>query len=161
MSKKKKALIISLCVVVALVITAVCVHLIRPDITYSIYSKITWYRLIAQGNGTDEDGDGIIDYVTNYDTLSNRRKSPISDEDRESVKAELLSFIQGKDAAEIDIINDDLKIADEDIVDGAVAKQFYLFNNSIYLQIDDLVMYRFQLNKNTKVTSYIKYELEA
>ena len=48
-----------------------------------------------------------------------------------------------------------------DIVSDAVMKQCYYFNGSIYMQISDTYMFRFQLDSENKVESYIKYSLEA
>lgn len=52
-------------------------------------------------------------------------------------------------------------IAEEDITSDAVIEQIYWFNGSIYTQINNKYIYRFQLDSNNIVESYVKYELEA
>lgn len=49
-----------------------------------------------------------------------------------------------------------------DIVRSAEINNSYIFNNAIYLQINNEYMYRFQLNSSTKlIESYIRYQLEG
>lgn len=56
---------------------------------------------------------------------------------------------------------EDLYIYEEDLVSTPEIKQYYSSNNTIYLQINDKYMYRFQLNNATGlIESYIKYNLE-
>ena len=52
-------------------------------------------------------------------------------------------------------------IVSEDIEQDAIIEQIYWFNGSIYAQVNNKYMYRFQLNSNNLIESYIKYELEA
>ena len=57
---------------------------------------------------------------------------------------------------------EDFEISSSDIIDTPNIKNRYIFNNAIYLQINDEYMYRFQLNNYTKlIESYIKYQLEG
>lgn len=56
--------------------------------------------------------------------------------------------------------NSDVRIDDRDIQDNVNINNKYFFNGSIYVQCND-VMYRFQLDENNIIISYIKYELEA
>lgn len=56
----------------------------------------------------------------------------------------------------------DFYIYEEDLVSNPEIKQYYSSNNTIYLQISDKYMYRFQLNNATGlIESYLKYNLEA
>lgn len=50
---------------------------------------------------------------------------------------------------------------DEDVVSDAELKQCYHTYSAVYIQVNDDYMYRFQLNSDKKIESYIKYGLEA
>lgn len=52
-------------------------------------------------------------------------------------------------------------ISSEDIEQNAIIEQIYWFNGSIYAQVNNKYMYRFQLSSDNLIESYIKYELEA
>ena len=81
-------------------------------------------------------------------------------ENKETYKEELLTLIKTGEIQSI--CADTFNIDTDDIVENAELKQYYFFNGSIYLQIDDMYMYRFQLDTNSnKIESYIKYKLEA
>ena len=53
------------------------------------------------------------------------------------------------------------KISEEDIITDAQINQQYFLGMSLYIQVNDTYMYRFQLNENGLIESYIKYSLEA
>lgn len=51
--------------------------------------------------------------------------------------------------------------SEDDIVADALIEQIYWFNGSIYAQVNNKYMFRFQLDSQNHIESYIKYELEA
>lgn len=94
---------------------------------------------------------------TDYPTLTEQsRKASIQDSDKEYYYNTILELIRtGKSD------NADVSILSIDIVDNATIEQIYWSNGSIYIQINNKYMYRFQLNSSNKIESYIKYELEG
>ena len=59
------------------------------------------------------------------------------------------------------IFIEDFLFSQDDIISDANVINSYIFNNAIYLQINDKFMYRFQLNSDKLVESYIRYQLEG
>lgn len=56
--------------------------------------------------------------------------------------------------------SDKFNLDSQDIIKDAQIKQIYWFNGSVYTQVNDKYMYRFQLNEYNEIESCIKYELE-
>lgn len=86
----------------------------------------------------------------------------ITDNEKEKYKTDLLRFIQIKETTDI-FSEDFLNNLDEDFntLQDAEIKQCYFSNNAIYIQINDTHMFRFQLNTEDKIESYIVYKIEA
>ena len=81
-------------------------------------------------------------------------------DNKEHYKDELLTLIKTGETSSI--CKNNFKINTDDVVDNAELKQYYFFNGSIYLQINDMYMFRFQLDTTDNlIESYIKYNLEA
>jgi hypothetical protein len=84
----------------------------------------------------------------------------VSIENKDLYRSELLTLIQSGEAQ--GICKDDFEFDSYDIIENAEVKQCYYFNGSIYLQISDEYMYRFQIDTtDNKIESYVKYTLEA
>lgn len=77
----------------------------------------------------------------------------------EDALAELIHT--GEIAEENQFIESYMVFHDDDIVQDAEIKQCYHTYSAIYIQVNDNYMYRFQLNSDKKIESYIKYGLEA
>lgn len=52
-------------------------------------------------------------------------------------------------------------IEDKDLITEPQINEVYYFNNSIYIQTNNKAMFRFQLNDENKIETYIKYNLEG
>jgi len=88
---------------------------------------------------------------------------PVSDETRNSRMVviqnkdqlinSLFSIIQGESKAET------FEFDSNDILENCEINNYYCFNGSIYVQANKY-MYRFQLDINSNVESYIRYTLE-
>lgn len=83
----------------------------------------------------------------------------VSIENTEQYINDLKAFIETGEKTEI--FTESIEMFDVDKVSNAEIKQHYEFNGSIYIQVNDTYMYRFQLNKENKIESYIKYSIEA
>lgn len=83
----------------------------------------------------------------------------VSIENTEQYINDLKKFIETGEKTEI--FTENIAMFDVDKVSNAEIKQHYEFNGSIYIQVNDTYMYRFQLNKENKIESYIKYSIEA
>lgn len=78
----------------------------------------------------------------------------------EEYKSSLLSLIKTGEYNNMFI--EEFFFSEYDIVRSAEINNSYIFNNAIYLQINNEYMYRFQLNSSTKlIESYIRYQLEG
>lgn len=73
---------------------------------------------------------------------------------------ELLENQQGKDLKYVDSSFSGIK--EEDIIDGLGSTDIrsYTTHGALYIQVYD-IMYRFQINNDKKITSYIKYIVEG
>lgn len=60
-----------------------------------------------------------------------------------------------------DKFDSDFKFNNMDKLDSISIKEYYIADKVIYLQVNNKYIYRFQLNDNDKIQSYIKYNLEA
>ena len=74
--------------------------------------------------------------------------------DKEALRTEALDIISGKG------INTSIVLNQEDIISNPLVNNEYYFFNTAYFQIQNY-MYRFQLDSNNKIVSYIRYKLEA
>lgn len=78
----------------------------------------------------------------------------------EEYKTSLLNLI--KTGENNTMFIEEFFFSEYDIVRSAEINNSYIFNNAIYLQINNEYMYRFQLNSSTKlIESYIRYQLEG
>lgn len=87
----------------------------------------------------------------------------INKEENEQLLIEIRHFIENTGTGnELSRFSKDVSINTDDIIIGTGIKSYnyYVSGNAAYLQIDNL-MYRFQLDTNNIVVSYIKYEVEA
>jgi hypothetical protein len=123
----------------------------------SILLVITQVSIISTGCAT-------LDAIKNVTTESSDTQSKFTDVSRtvtmsnpDQYKTDIVNMIQtGTVASECD---EEFEFNEVDIVSDIEVKQYYYFNNAIYLQINDKYMYRFQLDDNDKVASYIKYSI--
>lgn len=99
---------------------------------------------------------GLVGCGTNNDTIL----SISIDVDKEQLKQDTIDFLKGTDTSELDSYDDNLKIQWEDICNLAENANTYASRSAYYLQYGNY-MYRFQLNNDGKVVSYIKYKVEA
>jgi hypothetical protein len=123
----------------------------------SILLVITQVSIISTGCATL---DAILD-VTSEDSDT---QSKYTDASRtvtitnvDQYKNDMVNMIEtGTPASEC---IEDFEFNENDITSAVDLKQYYYFNNAIYLQVNDKYMYRFQLDDNDKVASYIKYSI--
>ena len=90
------------------------------------------------------------------------RTVALTDNERNTLKAEMLMFIGGSEASDLETFDNSVKIIGSDILTGPLNFSYktYWFNGACYIQIKDS-MYRFQLDSNKQVKSYIKYKVVA
>ena len=81
-------------------------------------------------------------------------ESRVINYDINSLYNELVNTIEGSYIPEGYIFND------SDIIEGALVNNYYYSNGAVYIQVDEY-MYRFQLDNNYNIESYIKYVLEG
>lgn len=112
-------------------------------------------------------GCGILDNIekqkqqSKIDNITNESRQ-VTINSPDIYKDSLINIICGNEINEDSILYSELfYIENEDIIPNAELKQYYYFNGAIYLQINDTYMYRFQLDNNNVIVSYIKYILEA
>ena len=74
--------------------------------------------------------------------------------DKEALRNEALAIISGESTDASIVLNQ------EDIISNPLVNNEYYFFNTVYFQIQNY-MYRFQLDNNNKIVSYIRYKLEA
>ena len=79
---------------------------------------------------------------------------------KEQLKEDTINFLKGTEASELESYNDNVKIQWEDICNLSENANTYVSYSAYYLQYGEY-MYRFQLNSDGKVVSYIKYKVEA
>lgn len=80
--------------------------------------------------------------------------------DKEQIKEDTINFLKGTEATELESYDDNVKIQWEDVCNLAENANTYISYSAYYLQYGEY-MYRFQLNNDGKVVSYIKYKVEA
>jgi hypothetical protein len=122
-----------------------------------IFLIVTQVSIISTGCATL---DAILD-VTSEDSDT---QSKYTDASRtvtitnvDQYKNDMVNMIEtGTPASEC---IEDFEFNENDITSAVDLKQYYYFNNAIYLQVNDKYMYRFQLDDNDKVASYIKYSI--
>ena len=78
---------------------------------------------------------------------------------KEQLKEDTINFLKGTEASDLESYSDDVKIQWEDICNLAENANTYISYSAYYLQYGEY-MYRFQLNNDGKVVSYIKYKVE-
>lgn len=81
--------------------------------------------------------------------------------DMKDISNQVINFITTGEKSEL--FDKNIKIDKLDKIDintEIIVNNIYKFDNSIYIQINNL-MYRFQLNNKNIIESYVKYELEA
>jgi hypothetical protein len=84
--------------------------------------------------------------------------------DKDTVIEQLKSFISGTDAEELSKFNSEVLISEEDKLDNLEVNNYYFFNSAYYIQVksgNSQYMYRFQIDTNNIIQSYIKYSLEG
>lgn len=79
---------------------------------------------------------------------------------KEQLKEDTINFLKGTEASDLESYNDNVKIQWEDIYNLSENANTYISYSAYYLQYGEY-MYRFQLNSDGKVVSYIKYKVEA
>lgn len=79
---------------------------------------------------------------------------------KEQLKEDTINFLKGTEASDLESYNDNVKIQWEDICNLSENANTYISYSAYYLQYGEY-MYRFQLNSDGKVVSYIKYKVEA
>ena len=82
------------------------------------------------------------------------------DVNKEQLEQDTVAFLKGTKASELESYDDSLEIQWEDICNLAENANTYTSHSAYYLQYGNY-MYRFQLNNDGKVISYIKYKVEA
>lgn len=80
--------------------------------------------------------------------------------DKEQLREDTIKFLKGIEASELESYSDNIEIQWEDICNLAENANTYVSYSAYYLQYGEY-MYRFQLNNDGKVVSYIKYKVEA
>ena len=101
---------------------------------------------------------GCSNTIANTQADFTKESREVRIENKERYINDLTQFILTGETTDI---FDNIVIDNNDILVNVEISNYYYFNNSIYLQIGDDMMYRFQLDSNNKVVSYIKYNLEA
>ena len=101
---------------------------------------------------------GCSNTIANTQTDFTKESREVRIENKERYINDLTQFILTGETTDI---FDNVVIDNNDILVNVEINNYYYFNSSIYLQIGDDMMYRFQLDSNNKVVSYIKYNLEA
>lgn len=97
-------------------------------------------------------------------TITQQTNNFINEENKENYKNTLLNFIKtGEIPQEESIFSQNFIESIDDIrkIENAEIKQCYFSNNAIYIQINDMYMFRFQFNTEEKIDSYIVYKIEA
>ena len=88
----------------------------------------------------------------------------ITIQDTEGYKAAALNVIHGSEPDET-IFGETFVMQTDDINPNAEINNSYICNNSLYIQTgsseNSAYMYRFQLDNDNKIISYIKYTVEA
>lgn len=82
--------------------------------------------------------------------------------DASTVSSQLLDIIKTGNTENYSIVAEGFELDGTDIVGDATINNTYTSDNAMYIQIksnDKQYMFRFQLNENNIVTSYIKYNL--
>jgi hypothetical protein len=77
-----------------------------------------------------------------------------------TIEDECMKFISGTDTTELPNFEQDVELDSNDITTSTDSALKYASNSAVYIQIARY-MYRFQLNSDGKVQSYIKYSVEA
>ena len=101
---------------------------------------------------------GCSNTIANTQADFTKESREVRIENKEHYINDLTQFILTGETTDI---FDNVVIDNNDILVNVEINNYYYFNSSIYLQIGDDMMYRFQLDSNNKVVSYIKYNLEA
>ena len=82
----------------------------------------------------------------------------------ESLKAEIEKFVTGGTLEGSKLFNTGVEIINEDIILEFTTEDMYIAEQSLYVKIktdETYYMFRFQLNAENVITSYIKYRIEA
>lgn len=105
--------------------------------------------LILCGCGNTKSGVSVKEYATSTIDVS-------------TVSSQLLDIIKTGNTENCSAVTEGFELDDTDIVGDATVNNTYTSDNAMYIQIksnDKQYMFRFQLNENNVVTSYIKYSL--
>ena len=77
---------------------------------------------------------------------------------KDSLKSEVANIISSGDTSGYDNIKANFDVNDICIIDDNT--KYYFYHNSIYVQTEQCI-FRFQLDKDYNIESYIKYRLEG
>lgn len=105
--------------------------------------------LMLCGCGNTKSGISVKEYATSTIDVS-------------TVSNQLLNVIKTGNTENCSVVTNEFELDDIDIVGDATVNNTYTSDNAMYIQIesgDKQYMFRFQLNENNIVTSYIKYSL--
>jgi hypothetical protein len=83
-------------------------------------------------------------------------------DDKDLMLSNIKSIINGDE--ELSGTSEDFYFLEEDVISDPEIEESYFFNGSCYVEINDNdthYMFRFQLDENNNIYSYIKYTLEA
>lgn len=78
--------------------------------------------------------------------------------DTDKMYSEITSIMQSGDTSQYDNVK--MEFDSNDIITVDDSARYYFYQNSVYIQTSD-VMYRFQLDADNNIISYIKYGLEG
>lgn len=78
--------------------------------------------------------------------------------DTDKMYSEITSIMQSGDTSQYDNVK--MEFDSNDIITVDDSARCYFYQNSVYIQTSD-VMYRFQLDVDNNIISYIKYGLEG
>lgn len=98
---------------------------------------------------------------TNGDVAGNYKVINTSEE---KFNTDVENFLKGKNINGSDYFQNDMKSFNEDLCFRYEVVDRYSSENAVYYKIKtdtEYMMYRFQMGKNGKIESYIKYKLEA
>lgn len=120
--------------------------------------------LILSIIGLTLSGCSTLDAIKGITSGDNDTQSKFTESSRQitmsnpdEYKNDILKLIQSGEKTSK--FSEEFEFNDIDLMSSAEIKQYYYFNNSVYLQISNKYMYRFQLNDSNEICSYIKYSI--
>lgn len=117
---------------------------------------LTVATVIVTGCGKQESNETSV----GNDSISTN----IINTDNEAFRKEFEKFIKGESLEYSNYFLGTITISEEDVNYKYNIIDTYSSQNAVYIKIsvdEEVYMYRFQMNENGKIESYIKYELEA